>query len=134
MTGFWACVGIAVFLVVMGAVFCAMNRDWSMLWVVLLCDAVFMAITVLVTRLFLRGAVDPGEIYELTDSYVKTGSGKTSAYYEFRRVKALTVTRGYLELRGKLTPMRVYVPEDDMAFVRDWIRRRLPPETEISFQ
>ena len=47
--------------------------------IVLGCTAVFLLITFLVFGLTLL-ATDPQESYEMTETYIKTGSGKSSAY------------------------------------------------------
>lgn len=137
MLGVWACAGIAVFLLLYGAFLSVHFQDWSGFLVILGGVAVFLVITAVVFGLFFQGArkdADPKELYEMTDTYVKTGSGRSSSYFYFRRIRKFTVRPKYLELRGKRISMRVYVPGEDMSFVRNYIMSRLPSDAEIRYE
>ena len=132
-TGFKACIGIAVFLLVFGAFFAWQQQDRETFWIVAGCTAVFLLITVLVFGLTLL-ATDPQEIYQMTDEYVKTGSGRSSAYFRFRKTKTAVFTRRYIELQGKVTKMRIYIPAEDLDYVKDFIRVRLPDDCDIRYE
>ena len=132
-TGFKACIGIAVFLLLFGAYFVWQHQDWETFWIVAGCTAVFLLITMLVFGLTLL-ATDPQEIYQMTDEYVKTGSGRSSAYFRFRKTKTAVFTRRYIELQGKVTKMRIYIPAEDLDYVKDFIRVRLPDDCDIRYE
>ena len=68
----------------------------------------------------------------MNDEYVKPGYGKSSIYSEFKKIKKMIVTPGYIELIGNLTTNRIYVPAEDMDFVRSYIMQRLPADAEIT--
>ncbi|MBR5095141.1 MAG: hypothetical protein IK095_08605 [Oscillospiraceae bacterium] len=131
------CLGIAVFLLAFGAFAAYSARDLEQIWIVALCVVVFLAIAAFFTRLYGWGIgslrPDPRELYEMTEEHVKTGFGKTAAYFRYARVKVLVIRPDYLELRSRRSRVRVYAPEEDMAFVRDYIRRRVPGDAEVRF-
>ena len=73
------------------------------------------------------------EIYHLTDKYIETGSGKTRAIFSFKKTKTVIVTGNYIELVGRFGGPRVYVPEQDMSFVRSYILSRVPGEAQVQY-
>ena len=70
--GIKACLGIAAFILVFGAIMAIQFHDWTNLLIVAGCDAVFLLITFVVFKLALS-AEDPHESYEMSDIYVKSG-------------------------------------------------------------
>ena len=78
--GIKACLGIAVFLLIFGGFLAFQYRDWTNFLIVAGCDAVFLLITFVVFRLALS-AENPTERYEMSDIYVKNGSGRSSVYF-----------------------------------------------------
>ena len=44
----------------------------------------------------------------------------------------MKVTSGYIELIGNFSTNRIYVPAEDMDFVRSYIMQRLPADAEIT--
>ena len=128
--GFYACIGIAVFLLLFGAFFTDPYDDWKSFLIVATCVVVFLVITFLVFGLAFS-ATDPRESYQMTETYVKTGAGRSSAYFQFKKARTVIVSRKYMELQGKMKRMRVYIPEEDIPFVRRYIKSRLPVECEI---
>ena len=61
--GIKACLGIAAFILVFGAIMAVQFHDWTNLLIVAGCDAVFLLITFVVFKLALS-AEDPHESYE----------------------------------------------------------------------
>ena len=49
-------------------------------------------------------------------------------YFALKKTKKLFVAEKYIELKGDVRSMRLYVPQDDMEFVRGYIMNRVPPE------
>lgn len=132
--GFIACVIIAVFVLAFGALLSYMYHNWMSFWIVAGCAAVFMLISVFFFWLDFHFSRDPQEQYELSETYVKTGTGKSSVYFDFVKVKQISFTREYIELRGKTRRMRVYTAsEEDMEFVKKYIMNRLPGDVEIRY-
>ena len=131
--GFKYCIGMAVFLLVFGGAASYHYKSWTSFWAVTGSVGVFLLITCLVFGLTLL-AVDPQDTYVLTETYVKTGSGKSSAYFTFKNAKTAICTRKYVELQGKLAKMRVYAPEEDFDFVRSFIMNRIPGDCEIRYE
>lgn len=105
-----------------------MQKD---IWIPLIPIAVILAIA-LPLSYFQYTASDPHEQYLMNDEYVKPGYGKSSIYSEFKKIKKMIVTPGYIELIGNLTTNRIYVPAEDMDFVRSYIMQRLPADAEIT--
>ena len=132
-TGFKACIGIAVFLLLFGAVLARQHRNLETFWIVAGCTAVFLLITLLAFGLTLL-ATDPQERYEMTETYVKTGSGRSSATFHFRKARAAVFSQKYIELQGRMAKMRIYAPAEDFDFVKDFIRIRLPEECEVRYE
>ncbi len=76
-------------------------------------------------------ASDPREQYVMTEDYVRSGYGKSSIYSEFKKCKEAVVTAKYIEITGNHHRDRIYVPEEDMDFVREFILTRIPDDAVI---
>ena len=79
----------------------------------------------------------PGEMkqnYRLTEEYIRSGTGKGGAIFEFSRTKEAIFNAKYIELRGRFGGPRIYVPEEDMPFVKDFILCRLPGDAVIRYE
>ena len=123
--GFKACIGNAVFMLLYGAWLSFPHKDWTTMLIVAGCVGVFLLITFLVFGLTLL-ASDPQEGYMMTDTYVKSGSGKSSVYFDYSKARTAVFTRKYIELQGRVKKIRVYFPEEDRDFVKSFIMSRLP--------
>ena len=134
MPGAWACVGIAVFILLFGAWLSFRFDDWESFWIYLVCDAVFLLIAGVVFGIAFAFATNPRESYVLTEQYVKNGYGRSSVYFNYKHAKTAIVTNQYIELSGKIKHIRVYVPKEDMEMVRGYILSRLPGETVIRYR
>ncbi len=130
--GFRACVGIAVFIPALGGVLSWRYKDIQALLVTAACTGVFALIILLVFG-WAASVRDPSEQYEMTDSYVKTGSGKSSFYFDFEKARTAVFGSRYVELWGRVAKMRVYAPEEDMEFVKRHIRNRLTGGCDIRY-
>lgn len=128
--GLYACIGTAVFLLLFGGVLSYQYNDVKSFFLVAGCAAVFLLISLLIFGLALS-ATDPHESYELTEGFVKSGYGRSSVYFDFKKVRVMVLSGKYIELHGKTKRMRIYVPEEDFCFVRDYIQGRVPMECEI---
>ena len=123
-----ACGIIAVFVLALGIILSMMSGSIGEFGIVAGCVAVFLVITVLVCWFLDRVSSDPHEIYEMTEDYVQTGSGRSKEYFILKKAKKMLVTEKYIELKGDVRTMRVYVPQDDMEFVRGYLMNRVPLE------
>ena len=136
--GFIACLVIAVCLLGTGLIIGIMQRDMETMWIILGCDGVFLLICLAVFGpIYLsqkHSSIQPKEIYELKDDYVIVGSGRSTIFFSLKKAKAVRVTARYIELIGKVKKTRVYVPEQDMSFVRSYILERIPGDAEIRFE
>ena len=130
--GLYACIGIAVFLLIFGGVLSYQYNDVKSFFIVAGCAAVFLLISFLIFGLALS-ATDPHESYELTEDFVKSGYGKSSVYFDFKKVRVMVLSAKYIELHGKTKRMRIYVPEEDYNFVRSYIQSRVPMESEVRY-
>ena len=131
--GLYACIGIAVFLLIFGGILSYQYHDVKSFFIVGGSVAVFLLISFLVFGLAFT-ATDPHESYEMTEEFVKSGYGKSSVYFDFKKVKALILSGKYIELHGKTKRMRIYIPEEDFDFVRGYIQSRVPMECEIRYE
>ena len=129
--GLWGCAFLVVFI---ASVYLFMPASHGMqkdIWVPLIPIAVILVIA-LPLLYFQYTASDPHEQYLMNDEYVKSGYGKSSIYSEFKKIKKMKVTSGYIELIGNFSTNRIYVPAEDMDFVRSYIMQRLPADAEIT--
>lgn len=133
MPGAWACVGIAVFILLFGVWLSFRFDDWESFWIYLVCDAVFLLIAGVVFGIAFAFATNPRESYMMTEELVQSGYGRSSVWFHFRHAKRVTVTSQYIELVGKIKHIRVYVPTEDMEMVRGHIMSRLPGDTVIRY-
>ena len=76
----------------------------------------------------------PREQYAMTEDYVKSGYGMGSIYSEFKNTKEAAVSAKYIEMSGKYKNNRIYVPPEDMEFVRDFILKHLPEDAVIRYE
>ena len=133
MTGVKACIGIAVFLLAFGAFLAAKFHDFNTFLIVLGCTAGFAAICALAFVPVIVLVKDPMEHFEMCEDWVKSGSGKSAVYFNYKHIQTLTIHQTWLELGGKVKTMRIYAPAEDFAFVRDYIKNRVSGETEIYY-
>ena len=131
--GFYACIGIACFLLLFGGILSWQYQDWDTFWIVAASTGVFMLISILCFG-FAFSIKDPWESYELSDVYVKIGSGKSSIYYDFKKIRQVSFHPKYIEVRGRTRRSRIYVQtKEDMEFVKRYIMNRLTGDTEIRY-
>ena len=88
---------IAAFLLIIGAGLSVMSGGFGEFGIVACCVAVFLVITVLVCWFLDRVSSDPHEIYEMTEDYVQTGSGRSKEYFILKKAKKMLVTEKYIE-------------------------------------
>ena len=88
-------------------------------------------LTLAIIQLTVHGEGVTRELYTMSDTWIRVGSGKTSSYFTFSKARRVTFLPQYVELRGRVKSLRVYAPEEDMPFVRDYIRSRLLPDTDV---
>ena len=94
--------------------------------------AVFLLISFLIFGLAFS-ATDPHESYEMGEDFVKSGYGRSSVYFDLKKVKTIVLGGKYIELWGKTKHMRIYIPEEDFDFVKGYIQGRVPMECVIRF-
>ena len=99
-------------------------------WIPLLVIGVILAVA-LPLLLLMNSADDPHEEYFMTEDYVKAGYGKSALYAGFKKTAEVTVTEKYIEMSDGYRTVRVYVPEEDMPFVRDYILERIPDSAVV---
>ena len=100
------------------------------IWIVFLVIGVILVIAIPLILLW-NSAGDPHEQYYMDENYVKSGYGKSSIYSEFKKTKEVIITEKYIEMSGKYRTNRIYIPSDDIDFVREFILKRLPSDTVI---
>lgn len=128
--GLWAVVFICAFVFILFLIINHGPGTGNDLWIPLLVIAVILVISLPLLLLW-NSADDPHEQYVLTEDGVKSGYGKSTIYTDFKNTREVAVTSRYIELSGKYRKNRIYVPTEDMAFVRDFILKRLPDDVMI---
>ena len=126
------CIGIALFVLVYGTILSVMFHQSP--WVYILSDAIFLLISFLICLGMDRLPGNVREIYHLTDTYIRSGYGRSGASFYFNRTREAIVNKKYIELRGQHGGPRIYVPAEDMAFVQDYILKRLPGEASVNYR
>lgn len=123
--GLWGVLFLCVFVLV--AFFIATGGGGGLgdLWIPLLVIGVILVIAVPLLLMW-NSAGDPHEQYEMTEEYVKSGYSKSAIYSEYKKTEEVVFTDKYIEMCGKYGRNRIYVPEEDMEFVREFILKRLP--------
>lgn len=133
-TGLIACVGIAVGIVVFGVIMSVMHHTWEFMGVILGCTAVFLAISLVIFLGISHVMTDPQEIYEMREELVMFGSGKRSAYASYDAVRRVVVMSRCMDLKCRISTIRIYMPEEDAAFVKSYILTRVNPVAEIVYE
>ncbi len=131
--GLKACIGIAVFLLLFGGAISWQYRDFQSFLIVAGCAAVYLLITFAAFGLAFS-VKDPWECYEMTETYVKSGSGKSSVYFDYEKARIAVFARKYIELHGKIQKIRVYVPEKDFSFVKGYIQSRISGDCDMRYE
>lgn len=131
--GFIACVIIALFILVYGGILSILYPDPENMLVVAACAAVFMLICILIFGLCAHFVKSPSETYIMDDTYIQTGEGKSSVLFNYKGAKKVTLTPKYIELKGRLKTVRVYVPPQDMSFVKNHILSRVSGQADIVY-
>ena len=130
--GIWGILGLCAFVLI---IFFFVSRgtdfrnDW---WIPLLVIGVILVIGLPLLFLW-NSAPDPHEQYLMTEDYVKSGYGKSSIFSEFKKTRELLITPKYIELTGPRSTNRIYVPEEDMDFVCNFITERMPEGVIIRY-
>ena len=78
-------------------------------------------------------AENPHEEYLLTEKFVKSGYSRSAIYSNFKKTKEAVITAEYIELTGDFRTNRIYIPAEDMDFVREYIVKRLPENVRIRY-
>ena len=120
-----------ILLTIMAVLAVALQSLEYMLLVAGIFGFVFL-LTLLIINLTVRGEGVTRELYTMCDEWIKAGSGKSSSFFTFSKARQVTFLPRYVELRGRVKTLRVYVPAEDMPFVHDYIRSRLLPGTDIA--
>ncbi len=131
--GLYMCIGFAVFLLIYGGVLSSRFHDPMSFWIVAACVGVFLLIVAIVFGLAFSAA-DPQETYVLTDTYLKIGYGKSSVFFDFKKLDRVDFHEQYIELREKKRSALVYTAtKEDMEFVREYITSRVSGDTKVYF-
>ena len=96
----------------------------------LIVNGVILAVSLPLLFLW-NSAEDPHEQYVMTEEYVKSGYGRASVFADFKKTNEAVISGKYIEMSGKYGTCRVYVPTEDMDFVREYILKRLPGDAVI---
>jgi hypothetical protein len=124
----------SIVMLILGGGLSFQKRDWKSLAITVACVAGFLAICWLVCFFLDRLPGNMIETYEMTDKYIKPGSWKSGYRFDFKDTKEVIVTRYYIDLINGTYKPRIYVPEEDMNFVRDHILGRVPGTALVRYE
>ena len=130
--GLWS---IPIFCVVIILVFLVASHGSNMrenLWIPLLVIGVILLIALPLFYL-MYSAENPHEEYLLTEKFVKSGYSRSAIYSNFKKIKEAVITAKYIELAEDHKTNRIYVPAEDMDFVKEFILKRLPENVKIRY-
>ena len=130
--GLW---GVLILCAVVVIVFLVASRGsdgQDNLWIPLLVIGVILLIALPLLYL-MNTAEDPHEQYVLTEDYVKSGYSRSAIYSNFNKITEAVITAKYIELAENHRTNRIYVPAEDMDFVREFILKRLPENVKIRY-
>ncbi len=128
--GIWGCVIIiAVIMIIYALLPSGPGREKDIRTALI---PVGVVVIIAAPLLFLQyNASEPHEQYVMTNDFVKSGYGKAAIFSEFKKTKELNITANYIELIGAHGSNRIYVPAEDMTFVRDYLIAKMPEGTPI---
>ena len=115
------CIGLMIF----GGFLCIPSGDWGAFLVIFLSCIAGLLITIGVIRFFKRG-YGSTRGYGMSEYSIWTGSKRYRTAFVFDSAKHVIFTDTYIEPVQKIRGFRIYVPADDMPFVRDFVMKRLP--------
>ena len=128
----WITVGITcLFLIIFGAILCLPAGDTGMFAAFLLPCSAVLTITFLVIELLKRSKAGSSRGYSMSDKSIWMGYRRSRADFFFHSAKHVIFTGTYIEPVQRIGGFRIYVPEEDMPFVKNYVRSRLPYDCEI---
>lgn len=128
--GIWAVLFLCAFILIVFLIMTHGTGAQGDFWIPLLVIGVILGVSLPLLFLW-NSAPDPHEQYVLTEDNVKSGYGQEAIYSDFKKTKEVLITAKYIEMIGKYRNNRIYVPPEDMDFVRDFILERLPDDVVI---
>ncbi len=124
-------IGIAAFILAVGVFLCLQVHSWEPFPIVLLSDAVYLAIAFFVLWIVRRRPEPRMELYELREDGAKTGYGRNANYFPWSGVRRVSFQYDCVLLKGNVFQLRIYAPPEDMPFVRSFVEQRIPASAEI---
>ena len=125
-TTMWACGGICAFLILAGIV----TGDGEVITIMLLCTGIAMLIAFGISAAMYRGSGHVTLSYEMNDRYIHIGQGKGSRYISFRNVKGVSIQENKLLVdTGGHKDLPVFVPEEDLEKMREYIQKKINRRT-----
>ncbi len=120
------CAGLCLMLLAFSAML-----DMETMTITATCCVVVMLIAYLVCHISSRLSSSSSMGYEMTDTYIMTGSGRWTVRFSFSDIRKIIITRNYLDLRKPSGSMLVYVPDIDFDPVLEHILSRIPETAEV---
>ena len=111
--------------------------DVSMLKVTMLSCLGVMAVVAAVAIPMTRMMSGRQQAYEMNDEHIRfVGYGRQDTIFAYRDIRKVRVyySRDMLEIKGLLVTAPFFVPHEDFGFVRDYVLRRLPGNTEVVYE
>ena len=125
-TAMIACGIIGAFILLVGLFLALQERAWGAFLIVVLADVIFLYIAFLVCWRLSRLPGGLKEVYELTEDAVKIGARRYAMYFPLKKITQAAFHEQYIELKASSRHPRVYVPKEDMPFVKSYLLERIP--------
>ena len=127
--GYFGLAFVIGFVLLLGAflTFSGKDNDFALV----LIPAAVVLITALPLLILSGNAKDPHQRYDMNEEYVKSGYGQAARFTYFKQAKEVTVAGNYIEFAGKFRNNRIYIPREDMEFVKEFILSRIPEDAVI---
>ena len=123
------CAGMTIF----GAVLCLPSGDWKMMMAFVLPVLTVIVITAVVIAVG-KGGAWSYRAYGMSERSIWIGAGRSRADFYFDSARHVLFTAAYIDPMKKIGNFRIYVPEKDMPFVKNFVMAHLPPECVIDDQ
>lgn len=89
--------------------------------VMLATDAMLMGVAFLIRWLMPRMSGNRTMYYEMREDGIVIGSGKSSIYFPWERIRKIRDQGEYLEIAGKIRKERIYASDEEKPFIREYI-------------
>lgn len=93
-----------------------------------------MVLIIIIMLVMGRASGNTIQRYEMNDRYIGLLNVKASVFHYYDRIQEIVVNPKYLEIHGKIRKSRVYIPQEDFPFVRDYILQHTLGRAQVRYE